>query len=732
MSSILILATRCRQLTHRLSYARNILLKISINCLPANGCHSIYQNSVTITGGRQSAMNASAELISLRKESMTKVRATRPKNILEQDERIINKLIQSTVSLPFVSFDELKNAIDAKLTDKNARPLMLSCSRQCDRSVAEKLELVNRIWCFLVKSKNSGLPYAALIESYQWCGKIVDDPHAFLADIGAPNDVNICEQLIQLMCANNHSIDAATNFLVHMTSNKIAATERAYCALIVGAAVHTKSMETSEEIVQKMEILELSRTHETHAALIKANIECGNEQQAIAMLKQHNNLDSNQLYAIILLAAIKCEGDAVVKNALNLLPEPVLNAKNIAIGLQNICIELLHASGVERYYDPYELIIRHLPSPVFVNENTDEYGHALFKEMLSINVTLPRLVQFCEHLIVSERNTRAIHVCCGIAMKGNLSNTQDLLRILADKEPLRAHYFWPLFVRATNENEILKLIKFAADTNAELDAMTIEKHILRHIPHTMNDSRLAAETLEKFGLKMHPLRMGLMSFLLQTDRPNDALNIAKLYIGRIDALYLKTAICSLIKKDIDNCEKMNLTTIARLIQNVQMKTMNKHYDLGGEVLIYVVNNIADGRQRFATTVELIHQLRTAKVRISAAAANSVLDRVRRQRDVYAMCEEPLRNMIDKEQFPEVSANDPRPSIEYASIEDMEHHLVEMESNLLNTRGEFLSRPHTITQSIFIRFFVRRIAPETVSAMHQREKVRASSRTTQKV
>lgn len=644
--------------------------------------------------------------------------------VSDRSARILEKLNQSPVSLPFVSFNALTKTIGDKLTAENALPLMKVCSRLVDRSVDERLELVNKIWQFVKQSHdpNAILPYGALIESYRCCGKPIDDPHVFFTETNAPKEVEIYDELIQLMCANNVSIDAATQLLQQMKTNGLQISERAFSALIVAQAAHTKSMEKSEEIVTEMCRLQVKQTMETQVALIKANIECGNEKKAIELLQQHNDFDSYQLYAIIRFAAVKRAHENVVKHALHLLPAPILNSKLMAAELQNICTELLHTSCADHYYDPYELIIRHLPAPVYGDENTDEYGLFLIKEMLSAGVALPRLLQFSENLIASERNTRALHQCCGQALVRKSPNTSDLLKILATKEPLRPHYFWPLFAKAKNEAEIFEIIKLAAETNVELDVLTIDKHILPKVPHTANDSMLAMKTLEEFGLKTYPLRTAMVSHLLQNDRPHEALTIVKSFTGRIDAAYAKKAIVSFIVENVQKFDA-NAMTIAQLIRNVQSKTSNQHYDLAGEILYAIAYDSNDYAHRFDTSVRLIQDLTTAKVKISAEAADAVLTRMSKQRDVYALCVIKIRAMIDEKQFPaEEMSKDVNDT---SSIQDMESHLIELESNRLNTRSEsfILLR---VCPSLNTPFF-RRYSTKTVPAMHQGEKIRAGAR-----
>lgn len=683
------MATRFRPLVYRLLTARNpVFNKLVVHYVPAK-CRLQPCVGDSLAAVRYVATITTPQATAVSQERKSPTRTPFP-NTSDRSERILWHLNQSPVSLYMVSFNDLRAAIDSKLTAENAMPWMTACSRLLDRSVDERVELIDRIWKYVVKSSDSGapLPYHLLIGAYRACGKSIDDPHTFLTEIGAPQTAEIYDELLVLLSENNRSIDAAIDLLKHMNENGLTATERAYNALIVGVAAHTKSLPKCEAIVTEMHRRQVTETLDTTAALIKANIECGDGKKAIEMLKQHSDWNSHQLYPIIRLAALKCTGPGVVKSALHLLPAPIFNAKLIAVELQNICIDLLHASNADRYYDPYELIIEHLPQPVFRDESTDEYGLFLIKEMLSSNVALPRIVQFCEQLIASERNTRAIHRCCGFAIGRNLSNAHDLLRHLATKEPLRPHYFWPLLATAESEERVFEIIKLAISTNTELDAETIEKHILSNIPHTVNDSMLALKTLEEMGIKMHTLRSAMISHLLEKDRPHEALNVAKSYAGRIDAVYIKNAITSFITRN-QHAFKANAMTVAQLIRTIQFNTTNRQYDLAGHILHDISMHRNEFRQRFVTTSILIQDLTTAKVRISAAAAEAVLNRMSKQRDVYASSLEKVRAMIDNEHFPKTSVDDEKQMTSYESIQAMENHLIELESKKLNTRGTCL-------------------------------------------
>lgn len=690
MSSIVNLAMRCRPLAYRLINARNLVSNNAIvHHVYAKGCprKCVGECVATIryvaTGARQASAGQASE-------PPVRTSQTKSADKLDRNERLLEILSSSPVTLPFTSFDELKTAIDAKLTTENALHLMITCSELIDRNLAERVKLIDGIWQSLTKKLNprATRPYVTLIESYRRSGKAIDDPHAFLAEIGAPKDVEIYNELIVLMCANNPSIDGANDLLQHLKTIGLTASERTYTALIGGTAAHTKSMEKVEEVLLEMDRQRVGRTIETQVALIKANIECGNEQQAIEMLKQPNDWESEQLYTVIGLGTLKCTDDGVVKQALCLLPAPIQSAKFIAGGLRNICRRLLYASNADRFYDPFELLLRHLPAPEFVNENTDRYGAFLLNEMLSSNTPLPRIVQFSEELIASGRNTRAYHFCCGVAITQSLPIAHELLRILATKEPLRSPYFWPVFARAQNEEQIFKIIKLAVETNTILDANAIENHIFPKLPLTLNESMLALKMLEESGLKMHPLRTSIISYLLRNGRPHEALNIAKAYTGRIDAPHIKKSITLFIatKRHLFDA---NASTIAHLMRVVQSKTTDQRYDLAGEVLYHVAGHPNEVRRRFVTTVQLIQVLTAAKAKISAAAADAVLECMRKQHDVHGQCVTKLRAITDNVRFPAASESEQQPTKhnDLGSMQDMENHLIELETRQLNTRGE---------------------------------------------
>lgn len=343
MSSVSMMTARFRPLAYRLLPARSsVFHKFIVHHVPAN-CRMQPCVGDSLAAFRYVATITTPQATAVSQPRKSPTRASSP-NAPDRSESILWYLNQSPVSLYMVSSNDLRTAIDSKLTVEDAVPWMTACSRLLDRSVDERVELVDRIWKYLVKSSDSGapLPYRLLIEAYRACGKSIDDPHTFLTEIGAPQTAEIYNELLVLLSENNSSIDAATNLLQYMNDNGLRASERAYNALIVSVAAHTKSLAKCEAIVTEMDRWQVTQTLETTAALIKANIECGDEQKATEMLKQHNDWNSHQLYPIIRLAALKCTGPGVVKSALHLLPAPIFNAKLIAVELQNICIDLLH------------------------------------------------------------------------------------------------------------------------------------------------------------------------------------------------------------------------------------------------------------------------------------------------------------------------------------------------------------------------------------------------------
>lgn len=689
MSSISILATRYRPFVYRfLCASRTVVFAAPVTrYVPIKCAQSMHIGDHSLVASRCMATISRPRVSESRKPSDS--------GPADFNERVWNRLKPFPSAMCFTTFDQLKAAIDAKITVSNAVPAMMACSRLMDRSVDERVELIMRIWQFLVKSNDADLPlpYHSLIESIGASGKIIGDPLAFLTEIGAPQTAKTCGELIVMLCESRGSTEAATALLEHMKANGLAATERVYCAVIVGVAAQTKSMSSCDDVLTKMDKEQVAKTLETSVALVKANIECGNSETAIEMLKQNTDWNSQQLYSIIRFAALRLTDHSVVKTALELLPMPILNAKFIASELQNICAELVCAGNASRYYDPFELIIQHLPQPVFVDESTDEYGWFLIKDMVHLNVPLSRQIQFCEQLITSGRNTRAIHQLCSVALRRNLPNVPELFRHLATKEPLRPHYFWPLFAAAESEEQIFRTINLAKETKVEFDADTIEKHILARIPHTADDSMMALKTLEEMGIKMQSLRTAMISFLLWQYRPFEALNIAKSFTGRIEAAHVKDSIASAINNNIHSF-KANATTIAQLIRAIASKATNSQYDLAGNILLDVAVKSYDSRRRYTTTRDLIEHLTAAKVRISAASADALLNRLAKQRDVYALCLEKIRAMIDNEKFPAPSTDGGQSANVQTldSLQDMENHLIELESNQLNTRGSSSSKP----------------------------------------
>lgn len=607
------------------------------------------------------------------------------------DKKIIEKLFTHVVSLPFINFDTLYGSVERYANDNkkvsDLLTIMETCSQLVDRSVEEKIKLVELIWDFILQNV-SNLPernqLLGLIQAYRHSGKSIEDCLSFLAQYECTSTptADVCEELLLLICQNNKSMNQASDLLNYIKENNLPKTEQIYNALIVGYSKNN-AIENCSEILNEMSEANVPPSLQTYTELCKAYIQNGDEKKAIDLLNKHNEFTCDQIYDVIRIAALNNYTE-IIKNALNLLPDTNKHVKLIIEQLRNICIELVHSSihSSELQIDPYHLIIKQLPKPIFQNEDTDEYGYFLLREMISAKMPLPKVLQFCDNLITSGRNLRALHVLCGISIFRDQSITNDILKILATKEPLRPHYFWPLLMHASSEPELLEIIKLAVKLGTAIDANTIEEFILEKSPKTLNDSKLAFKILNDAGLQKDNLKTALISFLLGQNRLEEALNIAKVYLSSVDTKYLKEPFLQYLRNPN---YRDNVPTVLNLIKSVQDKGVQKLYHLPSDILLDVATYKGEIRNSFILTTQLIDNYAKEKLKISQFTCDGILASMSKTRDIALKYEPILRALVDNEIYSDEFGI---PSNHTKSLNEMEEHLAELQAKGLNSRGQY--------------------------------------------
>lgn len=568
--------------------------------------------------------------------------------------KTLSKLTAGTVSLPFhQKFDHIRPSL-LKNYDINVIEgfdILKSCSRLVDRTSENRVQMVDEVWQQLLPmmetpNKNNLI---LLIEAYRRAGrKSLEDYHSFFEQYKCPLDVHIYEELMYLACQNDDSMTNALKIFEDFKSQGLKPTERMYAALIMGYA--KEGIPAFENILEDLKKNNITPSAVTSMEMIKAYLQNGNKDKALEWLERGDEFNSDQLYEIIRTSIQKRQEEVIIR-VLDFLPESIRFAKLIAPELQNICIEALYLNdnrSPDDQIDLYQLIIRHLPAPEFVNENTGDYGKFLLKEMIAKNENLSKILEYCEILIESKRNLRSIHYCCLVAMLHKHPLAGDLLKTLAEREPLRPHYFWPLFAQAKSDEEVFKTLRLAKELKTTLDVDTYLYYILPRLPCLL-DPQQTLRSLMDGGGRMNVLKTTFVAFLVQNNRIEDALEIATRSQADVDPYILLPAFVKFIcSKNFNAKQAFNTAT---LLKKLQMKSSEENYDLAGEIARAISR--WDGRRDFDTIKKLIKAYSSVGVLISRNAAELIIYSMEKNRYVHDHFKPIIIKLISDELFPVV-------------------------------------------------------------------------------
>lgn len=608
-------------------------------------------------------------------------------------QNVLTKLASNKVSIQFDKFGTIRQSLfrnyDIGIGD--GFEILKSCSQLINLDANGRLKLVNECWNELISmiktpTKNQLI---LLLKAYRRAGlQSFDNYDTFFNQYNCPIDLEIFAELMYITCQNNDTMDSAEKLLKEFQSKNLMPNEQVYAALILGYSKH--GIEAIENVLTAMKSNEITPSLNTHTELIKAYLVNGMHDKAMAILQHENGYSSDQLYDIIRCASIH-NNEVIIEKALNYLPDSVRNVKLIVPNLQNICIELVYLNqkrSPDTRLDPYKLIIRHLPVPEI--ECNSEYGIFLLNEMLVANESVENILRLCNDLIEDKRNLYAIHNTCMYSLVFNLPVAYAFLEALAAKEPLRPHYFWPLIVRATNQTETINVIQFATKLNVILDTHTIQTYVLSRV-NTLIDSQETIKVLMDAGIRMLELKTALIAFLLDKNRPKEALNVATRSSSPIDESVISPTLCKFIKSPM---YKQNAHTVANLVKKMQSRCHDRSFDLSGQIILSICNN-RDKNDDFLLTKRLLTSYAKNDIKISFSSANQISNRISNNRKIFDELNPIIQNVINNNE----TLTEAGTSIEMSKhskgtseIEALEQQLAEFRTNNLPTHGKNENTP----------------------------------------
>ncbi|KAH8366670.1 hypothetical protein KR084_011336 [Drosophila pseudotakahashii] len=573
------------------------------------------------------------------------------------------------------------------------------------QSAQERLQLFEGLWKQLLKLDHHGptlAHYHTRLQVLRQNRLPLPDHRSLLAEIavyhGAATDVEgpLYSGLLDV-AGSAGNMRMATELLAEMRERSFPLTERNFHALLLGHA-RNGDLAGAESVLASMRAAGIQLGSATQALWFEALVESGQLQQAKELLEAEEGFTAPQLLQMLRGVLLTSRNSNVNTELAQLvvkeLPREFLSGLDLPSAIRSLCIQLVHQKRTQVVIQ----LVAALPAPQFglQNQNVDVYGALLLQEFFRAHVPLEQTLQFARELVQRHQNERALHLVTELALRRLPSSALQCLEVLAAAEELRPHYFWPLILhhhRREGESGMLRLVSEMQRLRVECDEETLRHYLLPHLQQTLKQPLEAVKALEAAGVKPSLTLAPTVSHLLQQQQMAEVLELLKRYPTRLD---LGTLLPPLASLAVNARATKRYELFAKVIQALQQKALQRTEDFVGSLLLHMMGPQTRLRQDAATLRRFLHELRRLELQISPAAAEALLS-VSRQAtedtDLIQDVAKTLQKMRNSQlTLPAEAAGllhggggfikHPRDM----SLDELECHLVELESKQLNPRG----------------------------------------------
>lgn len=596
-----------------------------------------------------------------------------------------------------IIFQKLLESMDCKksipFTTEQTLFLLESCTPEMmpSQNSSNRMELFMKLWKYL--QKNDALEkrhYESFLKVHTENGMAIENVYTFLEERKLTQNSEMCEKLVQFACRLG-DIRLATDVLAEMKTKDFALTENIFNALIMGHA-ENNDLTNALIILETMKAARIEPSSSTFTQLIGAYIKHNYIDKALEMFLKHaEKFNSGQIIRIIQMLTTVQEIDKK-REFMNLLvkelPAEFIVCQEVAVPIRNLCTQLIHSGCV----DEANFIIDCLPSPKFnENQDTDTFGYVFLQDLFRSKVQIKKIIKIANDFIVSRKNERALHIACNIAMRKNLDNAYPFFKELSKKEPLRPHYFWPLMLhkfRCNGEAGILEILKMMSELNVVCDFETLSYYVLPKLSVNLENPQQAIKTLEACGLKTSQSLSPIILQLISQQKLEEIVKIAQLYTSKLNTKEYVKPLAHLAVQ-IRATKRYEKYTTA--IHTLYLKTSDPKTDFVGEILLEITKH-----NRLRDDVNILQRLITDLSRLgskispkSAELLNTHVVNIKVENTDIPYIRQLLLTMTDRKLNLQLTENinsnillHPRDM----TYDQLECHLLELESKNMNTRG----------------------------------------------
>ncbi|CAH1737969.1 unnamed protein product [Aphis gossypii] len=434
-----------------------------------------------------------------------------------------------------ISKREIEEILNEIVITKTATPSQsLMVLRCCGSLVPDELPenrtiLVQKIWQAI---NEIGVPldishYNTLLKVYLE-NNYKFSPTEFLEDLEkkgiTPNRVTF-QHLITGYCQNG-DIAGASRILEYMRDKELPINKIVFNALVMGHSQNS-DMESAEGVLNVMKESNLEPTSDTYTLLASGYAKNGDIGKVVDVLDICDNkeiyLSDREYLDIVYSLAINGHGDKIEQIMTRIPKTSGYNQDAI-----NCIYKLVTTGNEEIAFKLFDTMTK----PLKADGTSPPIGRFLIGHLTKVNSSLDNVIGFCKKLVSEGTNSKAFEIATEMALKnGSIDIALGMFKYLKElDQPIRQHYFWPIFVAKNKQNDlqglkdVLSIMINEYEINPNID--TLRFYILPAMfKNDINGTKIINE-LQSLGIPTGTTTHAIVLYLLSEKKIRQAADIA--------------------------------------------------------------------------------------------------------------------------------------------------------------------------------------------------------------
>lgn len=490
--------------------------------------------------------------------------------------------------------------------------------------------------------------------------------------------------MIDWFCRKGN-LSEAIRILEHMKSKDMAITESVFNSLIIGYG-KVGDLETAEQTLEMMRSSGAEPSSDTYTALLCAYAFNSKNPETVEKInktfdeitKSENDLSEAQLFKVIKTLALNdCDGP-LLDQILKSIKKTIYYNKECL----NVINELMFANKVD-----VALKLYYTMEASEAQIKQKNVGHGLIRSMVRANIAPEVVFGVCEKL-ESEGGENGLQLATEMALNyANVDVCRTYLKRMADKYPIRVHYFFPLIVKCETEDQVLDVLSkdMAPFVNASYSQL-MELFVDYIWPKNILDVNLFIEKCRDIGFSVTVTLNSLIRYYIGNNRLPDALQIMTSPIYSTVNLIKRELIYDLTETAFN--PNTNVDDITRTLQVIHSRQKQSPSESGlndtfGQYLLSLIRRKLPQNQ----LNKILESFGRNNVKISNISVDTIRDRIPlSEQNEKILNKLSTKNLDDLRGVVYHDIDDITKPRKEMTPEELEGHLIELRSKGLNTRG----------------------------------------------